>query len=126
MGKAIDVNVEQEPQGPPESYFVPATDVYQTDDELVLVADMPGVPPEGLDVRVEEGVLTLRGSPAGPEAEGEVLLEEFAGGEYYRSFRLPGDYDTDKIQASVRQGVLMVRLPKSERLKPRKIEIQTE
>ncbi len=126
MGKAIDVNVEKEPQGVPESYFVPATDIYQTDDELVLVADMPGVPPDGLDVRVEGGVLTLRGRPPQAEKPGEVLLEEFATGEYYRSFQLPGDYDTDKIEASVRQGVLTVRLPKSERLKPRKIEIKTE
>lgn len=126
MGKAIDVNVEQEPQGPPESYFVPATDIYQTDDDLVLVADMPGVPPENLDVRVEGGVLTLRGRPSETERTGEVLVEEFASGEYYRSFRLPGDYDTEKVEASLRHGVLTVRLPKSERLKPRKIEIQAE
>ena len=124
MTKAIDVRTEPEKEGPPESYFVPATDIYQTEDELVLVADMPGVRPEGLQITVQDSVLVIRGRPAADPQAGQVLLEEFAAGEYYRSFQLPADYDTAKIQAVLKQGVLMLRLPKSERLKPRRIEVK--
>jgi HSP20 family protein len=126
MATPIDVRAEPEPQGPPESYFIPATDIYQTDDELVLVADMPGVRPEGLEVTVQEGVLVIRGKPAAPDEAGEVRLAEFAAGEYYRSFQLPADYDTAKVQAVLKQGVLTLRLPKSERLKPRRIPVRVE
>ena len=129
MAKPIDVPVEKngDPLQPPESYFVPATDVYETADELTLVADMPGIRPDGLGVTVEDNVLVIRGTP-GPEPKeaGEVLLQEFTTGEFYRAFQLPADYDTEKIQANLRQGVLTLRLPKSDRLKPRRIEVQVE
>jgi len=129
MDKATDVSVEREgrPPEPPESYFVPATDIYETAEELVLVADMPGVSTSGLDVTAEDNVLTLRGRPAEEsKPQGEVLLEEFQAGEFYRSFQLPADYDTQKIHATLKQGVLTLRLPKSERVKPRRIEVQAE
>ena len=126
MSTAIDVRTEQEHHGPPESYFVPATDIYQTDDELVLVADLPGVGSEGLDVTVKENVLVIRGRPPAAEAPGDLLMEEFAQGEFYRAFQLPADYDTDKVSASLKRGTLEVRLPKSERLKPRRIEVKAD
>ncbi len=126
MAKATDVQVGAEPSGPPESYFVPATDIYETPEELVLVADMPGVGPDRLDVTVEDNVLTLHGRPEGAEGPGEVLLEEFQTGEYYRRFQLPADYDASKVDAALKQGVLTLRLPKSDRLKPRRIEVKAD
>ena len=129
MAKPIDVPVEtnHDPLQPPESYFVPATDVYETADELTLVAEMPGIKPDGLAVTVEDNVLVIRGKPAGEgETGGEVLLEEFTAGEFYRAFQLPADYDTERIEASLRQGILTLTLPKSERLKPRRIEVKVE
>jgi len=128
MADPIDVPVEtnHNPLQPPESYFVPATDVYETADGLTLVAEMPGIRPDGLAVTVEENVLVIRGAP-GPEAsDGEVLLKEFTAGEFYRAFQLPADYDTERIEAGLRQGVLTLTLPKSERLKPRRIEVKVE
>ena len=128
MADPIDVPVEtnHNPLQPPESYFVPATDVYETADGLTLVAEMPGIRPDGLAVTVEENILVIRGAP-GPEAsDGEVLLTEFTAGEFYRAFQLPADYDTERIEAGLRQGVLTLRLPKSERLKPRRIEVKVE
>ncbi|KPJ75707.1 MAG: hypothetical protein AMK72_02860 [Planctomycetes bacterium SM23_25] len=112
---------------PPESYFVPATDVYETADQLTLVAEMPGIRPDGLAVTIEDNILVLRGTP-GPEPQehGEVLLKEFTAGEFYRAFQLPADYDTEKVEAGLRQGVLTLTLPKSERLKPRRIEVKVE
>ncbi|HUU93765.1 MAG TPA: Hsp20/alpha crystallin family protein [Phycisphaerae bacterium] len=129
MAKPIDVPVEMnhDPLEPPESYFVPATDVYETADELTLVAEMPGIQPAGLAVTVEDNVLVIRGRPvAEAETDGEVLLEEFTAGEFYRAFQLPADYDTERIEANLRQGVLTLTLPKSERLKPRRIEVKVD
>jgi HSP20 family molecular chaperone IbpA len=112
---------------PPESYFVPATDIYETADELVLVADLPGVKADGLDVTLEDNILVIRAKPREePKAGGDVLLQEFAAGECYRAFQLPADFDTTKVQATLKQGVLTLRLPKSERLKPRRIEVKAE
>jgi HSP20 family protein len=129
MTKAIDVAVERHPVNvqPPESYFVPLTDVYETKEELVLVADLPGVGAEGLDVTVEDAVLAIHGHLRETEKPaGKMLLQEFAVGPYYRSFQLPVDFDTEKIKASIKQGVLTLSLPKSERLKPRRIEVKAE
>jgi len=129
MTKAIDVDVERDRDltVPPESYFLPATDVYETEEALVLLAEMPGVAPDGLDVTVEDTVLVIRGDPAtAADDEGDVLLKEFEVGPFYRAFQLPADYDTENIEASLGQGVLTLRLPKSERLKPRRIEVKAE
>jgi len=128
MADPIDVPVEtnHNPLQPPESYFVPATDVYETADGLTLVAEMPGIRPDGLAVTVEENVLVIRGAPGPEVSDGEVLLKEFTAGEFYRAFQLPADYDTERIDAGLRQGVLTLRLPKSERLKPRRIEVKVE
>jgi HSP20 family protein len=128
MADPIDVPVEtnHNPLQPPESYFVPATDVYETADGLTLVAEMPGIKPDGLAVTVEENVLVIRGAPGPEAADGEVLLKEFTAGEFYRAFQLPADYDTERIEAGLRQGVLTLTLPKSERLKPRRIEVKVE
>jgi HSP20 family protein len=119
----IPVSAARRTDEPPESYFVPATDIYETADELVITADLPGIKPEGLTVTVEDNVLEIRGTQP---PKGESLLQEFATGEFYRAFQLPADFDTDKIAAALKQGVLTVRLPKSERLKPRRIEVKVE
>jgi HSP20 family protein len=129
MAKTSDIPVSaaRRTDEPPESYFVPATDIYETANELVITADLPGIRPEGLTLTVEENVLEIRGTqPPQGEAPGEALLQEFATGEFYRAFQLPADFDTDKIAAALKQGVLTVRLPKSERLKPRRIEVKVE
>lgn len=129
MADPIDVAVQKErrPLEPPESYFVPATDIYETPNELVLVADLPGIRQDGLDILIEDNVLVLRGKPPAEAAEGgDVLLQEFSAGEFYRAFQLPADYDTAAVKATLRQGVLTVTLPKSERMKPRRIEVKVE
>jgi HSP20 family protein len=129
MANTINVPVDREHNRPeaPESYFVPATDIYETSDGLTLAAELPGIRPDGLEVTVEDNVLVIRGRPdAEAPADGEVLLREFASGEFYRAFQLPADYDTSKIQATLKEGVLTLKLPKSERMKPRRIEVKEE
>jgi HSP20 family protein len=129
MTSTIQVPVEQEHHAtePPESYFVPATDIYETQEGLTLMAELPGVKAAGLEVTVEDSVLVIRGKSVGEAAEsGEVLLREFATGEFYRAFQLPADYDTARIEATLKDGVLTLKLPKSERMKPRRIEVKAE
>jgi HSP20 family protein len=128
MTGSVNIPIEtQETRTPPESYFLPATDIYETPDELVMVVDLPAVKPEGLAVTVEDNVLVIRGTPSQPQVEpGEVLLQEFAVGAFYRAFQLPADFDTARIEAALKQGVLTLRLPKSERMKPRRIEVKAE
>jgi HSP20 family protein len=127
MATTINVPVDREHTHlePPESYFVPATYIYESAEGLTLAAELPGVRPDGLEVTVEENVLVIRGRPqAAAPIVGEVLLQEFASGEFYRAFQLPADYDTSKIEATLKEGVLTLKLPKSERMKPRRIEVK--
>jgi len=105
--------------------MVPPVDIYETDDGIILVADMPGVAPETLDLRVEDNVLYLRGEIA--EVPGEEVRPDYVevrGREYYRAFNLGPEFDQERIEATVRQGVLRVFIPKLETEKPRKIEIR--
>jgi HSP20 family protein len=128
MTDTTNIPIEMhENREPPESYFLPATDIYETADELVLTVDLPAVRPEGLSVTVEDNVLFIRAQPAQAQAApGEVLLQEFTTGEFYRAFQLPADYETGNVRATLKQGVLTLKLPKSERMKPRRIPVRAE
>jgi len=105
--------------------WAPAADIYETENDLVLQTDLPGIDPKQLDVRVENNVLTIRGER---RFESKIEKENFhrierSYGTFSRSFSLATSVDADKIQASYRNGVLIVTLPKGERAKPRKIQI---
>lgn len=106
------------------TYYTPRTDIYETEDEIVLSCDMPGVKPQDLDVRFERGELSLHGkvAPRGPSAA--FLQQEYGIGDFYRSFSIQPEIDVEKISAEFRHGVLTVRLPKQERIKPRKIAVK--
>ena len=105
--------------------FIPAVDIYETDHELTLMADMPGVPIENVDIDLEGEQLTIRGVMPESDGAGRVLLREYAVGDYYRQFTLSNDIDREKIQASMKDGVLKLVLPKAEAAKPRKIEVKS-
>jgi len=104
--------------------IAPRVDIYETDTAYVLLADMPGVPPDGLDVVAERNLLTIRGRAESPEDEPEY--EEFELGDYYRAFTLTDDLETDNVKATLRDGVLRVDIPKSPRVQPKKIPVRTE
>ena len=114
--------------GEPETYFLPAVDVSETPDELVLVADMPGVAPENLEVTVEDGILTFSGRVPESANEGsrQPVQKEFLSGDYYRQFRVPREFAAERINASLKAGVVTIRIPRDERSKPRRIPIQIE
>ena len=108
------------------SAWAPRVDIFEKDDALVLRAELPGIDNGDLDVRVEDGTLTLEGERKRETAsdDGNVYRRERSYGRFVRSFKLPSTVDASQIAASYKDGVLEVRLPKVETAKPRKIEIQ--
>ena len=106
-------------------YYTPRVDIYESADEVVLQCDMPGVKPQDVDVRFERGELSLHGKVESRQTPAEYLTEEYGVGDFYRSFAIAPDIDADKISAHCRDGVLIVRLPKQERVKPKRIAVKT-
>jgi len=108
----------------PGAYFQPAVDIFETKDELVLVADMPGVPPDGVDVDLEGDELSIEGRVRSGEYDGlKPLYVEYGVGGYYRRFTLGEMIDREGIKAQMKNGVLVLRLPKAERARARRISV---
>jgi HSP20 family protein len=105
--------------------FLPCTDIFEREDAIVVVADMPGVGPEAVDVDLTGNELTISGRVADPVIEGHTLSSwEYEVGDYRRKFRLSGGIDADKIEATIKNGVLQVVLPKSKEAPPQKITVK--
>ncbi len=102
--------------------LVPPVDIYETKDGLVVAADFAGVEPSGVDVRVEQGVLTLRGTPRDGTSRASVL-REWELRAYFRQFELTEEVDQAGIRAELRHGVLYVHLPRRAKGQPRRIEV---
>jgi len=105
--------------------FIPAVDVYESENALTMVADMPGVPPESIDINMDSDQLTIRGTLPQQEDKGKAIFKEYTAGDYYRQFTLSSDIDREKIQASMKDGVLKLVMPKAEAAKPRKITVKS-
>ncbi len=105
-------------------FYTPAVDIYSTDEAITLVADLPGVGKEGLDIDLREGVLTLMGKVEDEPADYRILQREYEVGGYLRKFNISDDVDVDGIDATLRDGVLTLVLPKTEAARPRKIEVR--
>jgi HSP20 family protein len=106
--------------------YSPAVDIVESPDDLILRADMPGVDPKGIDIRFEEGELTLFGKVVDRPQEGRcALLHEVGVGDFLRVFEISEAIDVDKVSAEYRHGVLTLTLPKVEAVKPRKIVVKT-
>jgi HSP20 family protein len=109
----------------PVRVFVPTADIYETHDSLVVYLEMPGVNKERISIRVEDGVLHVEGQLDFEQYEGlRPLYTEYNVGHYSRNFRLPNQIDIGKIEAQMKDGVLMVTLPKVEQARPRTIKIK--
>lgn len=117
----VRTNGETTPKGPS---FMPAVDIFEKDDTTVIVADMPGVASEGIDVSLERHVLTLRGTVKPSAHEGyRGLSSEYREGDYFRAFTLSDEIDQSKIDATFKNGVLRLELPRAAEAKPRKIAV---
>lgn len=102
--------------------LTPPVDIFEVPEGLAVVVDLPGVEKEGVDVRVENDVLTIEGK-AGNAGAGTPLYSEFALANYFRQFQLSEQVDQEKIDAELKNGVLTIRLPKAEAAKPKKIAV---
>jgi HSP20 family protein len=105
------------------TYFTPRVDIFETEDELVLFADLPGVRPEEVDLRYERGELLLHGRVTPRQRNANVLLQEYEVGDFYRAFTIHESIDSNRISAECKNGVLTVHLPKAESAKPKQIQI---
>jgi len=105
--------------------WAPAVDIYETENELVVKADLPDVQEKDIDVRVENNTLTIRGERkfSNEVHEDNYLRVERAYGTFTRSFSLPNTVNTETIHAEYRNGVVKVRMPKREESKPKQIKI---
>lgn len=109
----------------PRPVFLPPADIYETKDTIVVMAEMPGVPPDGVDITLERRVLTIRGRSASNEHGGyQRVYNEYADGDYERVFTLSENIDREKIEATLRDGVLHLTLPKAEAARARRIELR--
>jgi len=111
---------------PPRPIFLPPADICETNDAIVVMAEMTGVGPDEVDITLERRVLTIRGRSSANEHTGyQRVYNEYADGDYERVFTLSEAIDRDKIEASLRDGVLHLVLPKAEPARARKIELRT-
>ena len=116
--------VAKEEKTVPGRYFVPAADIYETEDTLAVVLEMPGVEKKDLDVALETDVLKVDGRiDYSKYKDMEPLYTEYNVGHYARSFALSNHFDRDKISANLEDGVLTLTLPKAKHAQPRKIAI---
>ncbi len=112
-------------QTKPGVVFTPDVDIFETEKELTLLADLPGVKSEDLTIDLRDNVLTLDGDVKAPEDANEVdLFREYRTGKYFRQFNLSEMIDQSKIEAKITDGVLRLQLPKIEAAKPRKITVK--
>lgn len=108
----------------PGRVFVPAVDILENEEEIIVLADMPGVSSKNVDIDLRESVLTIEGRITPVEGEKEVTVyREFDWGDYLRQFTLSDAIDQEKITAKMDQGVLRLTLPKAEKRKPQKIQV---
>jgi len=114
---------ERVPQSREEARTVaPRVDIFDVEDGLAVVADLPGVQKEDVEVRVENNVLTIAGKGRHKTA-GNVLYREFDLVDYFRQFQISDHVDQEQIKAEMKLGVLTILLPKAEKAKPRKIAV---
>ena len=111
---------------PTRLLFNPLIDIYETNDGLVLYADLPGVNAEGLDLQIQDNRLALFGRVKTPANGHDVIHEEYKVGDFLRSFILSDDVDHERITARLNNGVLRVELPRASCTEPRRIEVSTE
>ena len=125
--EVVTVNEEQswEQALENESWVAPLVDIYETEDDFYLTAVMPGVEKKDVKIKMEEGNLILMGRINYNETiNRKYVLKESETGNYYRKFKISDSVDDSKIDASFENGILNVKLPKHERIKPKNIEIK--
>lgn len=106
--------------------YIPRVDIFETGEAVVLLADMPGVSENDVDITLEKNVLTITGYVQAVQRDGYGLTySEYSEGDYERTFALSDEVDRNRIEATMKDGVLKLTLPKSEEVKTRKIAVRS-
>jgi len=105
--------------------FSPRVDIWETKDELVLCADMPGVTAKNLDIQFENRELRIHGKVSPRQENINFLYGEYGIGDFYRTFQIGEAIDAEKISAELKDGVMTLHLPKTEAVKPRRIMVKS-
>lgn len=106
--------------------YRPVVDILETEDELRVVADMPGARPGDIDINFDSGVLTIHGRVQERQPEGtQYVLREYGVGDFFRAFEVSENIDAERISADYSDGVLVLHLPKAERARARRIEVKS-
>jgi len=131
LNRLFDDRLGRRRGGPEEELgvgFLPPVDVYEDNEGLVLTTELAGVDPKDVDVRVEEGVLTVKGERKLERADKKenYLRVERSYGTFTRSFTLPSTVDPEKVKAEFKNGLLRIAIPKREESKPRSIKVNVQ
>lgn len=107
--------------------FIPKADIYETEKEIIVLADVPGANEKKVDITLEKNILSISATIEPVRTSGfDLTYAEYEEGDFQRSFRLSDEIDREKIEASVRDGVLRLRLPKTQGVAARKIAVNTK
>jgi HSP20 family protein len=128
-GNSLQTQKDRTEQTSPERIrggvcFTPRVDIYENEKELIVYADMPGVRSEDIDLRYERGELLLHGRFPARQRQGNYLLREYEEGDYYRVFQIHEAIDSRGIDASCKNGVLTIHLPKAEAARPKQVSVR--
>ena len=132
QSKELQAKAKQEVAAPAEQtrpglVFAPEVDIFETDNKITLLADMPGVAVDSVNIDLQDGVLTVTGDvKPWEEADETDVLVEFEIGKYYRQFTLSDTIDQTNIDAKLENGVLRLTLPKAEKAVPRQITVTAD
>jgi HSP20 family molecular chaperone IbpA len=111
----------------PGPVYSPAVDIFEHETAITVLADMPGVRAQDLDIDLRENVLTLTGRVSPPDAAGQALVaREYEPGTFFRQFTLGSTIEQSKIDAKLSDGVLRLELPKAEKARPRQIAVRAD
>ncbi len=116
--------VKREVTRHPEAFVTPLTDIYEEENGLYVVVDLPGVEKSGLKLAVENDILTIEGHVNADNKDTNYLIREFEPSNYFRQFELSESVDREKINAELKNGVLSIFLPRAEALTPRTIDVK--
>jgi len=127
MSRQTDL-VKREPQSLVHSEdrpaVIPTCDIYENNHEILVVADIPGVTADALEVKLEDGELTVKARHSASVEGGAPIATEYEACDYHRRFAVPGGIDAGKISADLKNGELWLHLPKSDAHKPRQIAVR--
>ena len=104
-------------------YMVPPVDIFETEESLTVIVDLPGVHKKDVDIKVDQDILTIMGKVRYTEPKDSVR-EEFRLLDFFRQFQLSEEVDREKISAESNNGVLTIKLPKAEKAKPKQIQVK--